>query len=117
MGAGGYIRVLMGALGSGGTGRTKKPRKTSKTGKTSTQNCIPTEGHKLQKKNNTTKLDKKISTDHQKAQKENGTQKYNKQKPPKQRNGRNSGKKPTKDEEVAPTRMATNYTKKTTPQK
>ena len=65
----------------------------------------------IEKKNYTTKIVKKSSKDHQQAQKENGMQKYNKQKPPKHQNGRYSDKKPTKDEEVAPTRMTTNCKK------
>ena len=51
--------------------------------------------------NGATKFVKKTEKTHQQMQKENGTQKYNKQKLPQLRNGRQDGRKNTKDEQVS----------------
>ena len=48
---------------------------------------------------------KKTVKNHQRTQKENETQKLNIRKPPKQRKGRQNGKKSTEDEAGKPTRI------------
>ena len=67
------------------------------------QICQPSTQFAL--KNDDTNKAKKTVKAHLHTRKANGTQRDNKHKPPKQRNGRHSGKNPTNDEEVTLTRI------------